>query len=253
MCELFGASLNDPISINGLLAEFFSHSVMHPHGWGLATFSKDSQQSSILTEPIRAIDSQVLKQRLLKEVNENVVLGHIRYATIGKICNENCHPYTAKDRFNRQWTLIHNGTIYSGTQLLPYIGIQKGNTDSERILLYIINKVNLQNTNPTSYERFHILDTIVCEISYRNKLNLIIFDGEQLYVHTNMEKTLYQKEQNGNIFFSTTPLDNFGWSPVQMNTLLVFKDSSLKYVGKSHNHTFVDTINKISSNHNYYI
>lgn len=253
MCELFGANLINEVSINGMIAEFFSHSIMHPHGWGLATFQKNSDIPNIIKEPNRAIDSQVLKQELLKEINNYVVLGHIRYATIGKIKLENCHPYSYKDKFNRQWTLIHNGTIYSGTQLLPYMNVQKGSSDSERILLYLIDKINQKESFPNAYERFRIVNDLVCDLSYRNKLNLIIYDGEQLYIHTNMKDTLYQKIQNGNIFFATVPLDDNGWSTVPMTTLLVYKDGLLVYKGRNHRNEFIKSYGNIQQSQGFYI
>ena len=35
MCELLGISSAKPMDASGFLKEFYSHSVMHPHGWGL--------------------------------------------------------------------------------------------------------------------------------------------------------------------------------------------------------------------------
>ncbi len=253
MCELFGANLLTEISLNGMLAEFFSHSVMHPHGWGLATFQHNSDIPNIIKEPIRAIDSQILKQILKKDIHENVVLGHIRYATIGKIKSENCHPYTYKDKFNRQWTLIHNGTIYADTILSPYKCKQKGSSDSERVLLYIIDKINQFDSPPNAHDRFHALNNVVCELSYRNKLNLIIYDGELFYVHTNMKNTLYHKESDGNSFFATVPLDPDKWLPVPMTTLLAYQNGVLAYRGTNHRHEFFDSYANIQQNQGYYI
>lgn len=253
MCELFGANLLIETSLNGMLAEFFSHSVMHPHGWGLATFKPNSDIPNIIKEPIRAIDSQILKQTLLQDIHEHVVLGHIRYATIGKIESKNCHPYTYKDKFNRQWTLIHNGTIYADTTLLPYKSVQEGSSDSERVLLHIINKVNQHSSPLNACDRFHVLNNVVCELSYRNKLNLIVYDGELLYVHTNMKNTLYQKEINGNMFFATVPLDSDEWLPVPMTTLLAYQNGILMYRGTNHRNEFMDSYANIQQNQGYYI
>ena len=36
MCELFGFSGNTYQEMNDYLDVFYSHSVRHPHGWGLA-------------------------------------------------------------------------------------------------------------------------------------------------------------------------------------------------------------------------
>ena len=42
MCELFGVSSGRRIEVNDLLKEFFSHSVRHPNGWGMAMFYENS-------------------------------------------------------------------------------------------------------------------------------------------------------------------------------------------------------------------
>ncbi|MCR5529980.1 MAG: class II glutamine amidotransferase [Saccharofermentans sp.] len=41
----------------------------------------------------------------------------------------------------RTWTLAHNGTIFEGDLLNRYY-IQNGTTDSERILLYLIDQID---------------------------------------------------------------------------------------------------------------
>ncbi|MCD7839946.1 MAG: class II glutamine amidotransferase, partial [Erysipelotrichaceae bacterium] len=140
MCELFAASLKNPLMLNAYLQEFYTHSVSHPHGWGLACIS--SQSVNIEKEPICAIDSLYLKQRLKAPINSCIVLGHIRYATMGTMEYENSHPYTLKDHKGISWTLMHNGTIFKYSKLDIYTNIQKGTTDSERILYYLIDKIN---------------------------------------------------------------------------------------------------------------
>lgn len=41
MCELFGINAEENCQINEYLKEFFSHSSVHPHGWGLACMEQD--------------------------------------------------------------------------------------------------------------------------------------------------------------------------------------------------------------------
>ena len=55
MCELFGFSGKKRTDLSGLLAEFFSHSVNNPDGWGLASF--DNSQTLIYKERIAAYKS----------------------------------------------------------------------------------------------------------------------------------------------------------------------------------------------------
>lgn len=111
-------------------------------------------------------------------------------ATIGSIKIENCHPFTQRDHTGRQWTLIHNGTIYSVRQLMKYIHTQIGDTDSERISLAMIDEIN-KNKAVTAQQRFDTADRFIISLSKRNKLNLMIYGGELLYVHQNMKDTLY--------------------------------------------------------------
>ena len=74
-------------------------------------------------------------------------LAHIRLATIGNVEQDNCHPFTAVDNSGRTWTLIHNGTIFESDNIGKYVFLQKGETDSERILLYIVDSINKKSAD----------------------------------------------------------------------------------------------------------
>lgn len=137
MCELFGASLNSPIDLRDLLKEFYSHSRKHPHGWGMMRY-KDNHYEAI-SEPVCALESKILGDVVAQTPKQVNLLAHIRLATIGSLKQENTHPFTGKDIEGRDWFLIHNGTIYSGTELISYPQKQKGDTDSERIFLYLMD------------------------------------------------------------------------------------------------------------------
>ena len=110
MCELFGYSGSAPGRLNDLLTEFFSHSCAHPDGWGLAV--PDGGHMEIEKEPLQASRSEYLRERLREPVISALLLAHIRYATIGNVERRNCHPFTGFDNTGRQWTLVHNGTIF---------------------------------------------------------------------------------------------------------------------------------------------
>ena len=140
MCELFGVSANRKIKVNSLLKEFFSHSSEHPNGWGIAVF--DGNNVSIEREPVKAGNSLYLRNRLTARFEVSNMLAHIRRATVGTEMYTNTHPFSKTDESGRTWTLIHNGTIFESPQLSPYQYKQEGTTDSERILLYIVEHVN---------------------------------------------------------------------------------------------------------------
>lgn len=243
MCELFGVSASRKIKLNDLLKTFFEHSVDHPNGWGLAFL--DDLNVSIEREPVRAKDSLYLKNRLTGKLMSARMMAHIRRATIGEISFNNTHPFTKKDESGRTWVLMHNGTIFDCPKLSPYQYKQEGTTDSERILLYIIDQVNksfLQDMNSFDVnERINLIDRIVCRISKGNKLNLLLYDGDYFFVHKNEAGTLFKKEKDDYVIFSTYPLTQDGWEELPMNQLMVYKDGQLVYTGVKHSHTYVQS------------
>lgn len=240
MCELFAISSRNKKTINTELKEFFSHSAEHPHGWGLALIEKD--YFSMEKEPVRALDSMHLKDILERPISSHVALGHIRLATIGNLHLRNCHPFIGIDDSKRQWTLIHNGTIFECEAMQKYVNKQNGDTDSERILLYLIDQMNQkikEVQRPLSEkERFDIIDKMVVMASPENKLNLIIYDGELLYAHTNYLNSLYQRVNEDSITFSTQPLTNENWDPVPFCQLVAYHQEQLIYTGTNHKHAY---------------
>lgn len=245
MCELFGACSQDRYQIDEYLKEFFSHSSSHPHGWGLACM--EGNEISIEKEPMQASKSNYLKERLSVPVRVKTAFAHIRYATIGNVEYKNCHPYTKKDIHGRQWTLIHNGTIFECPKLNRYVSLQNGSTDSERILLYIVEQVNEREKQLgrklAGEERFYLLDSIIAKMSKGNKLNLMLYDGELFYVHTNYANSLYQLEKEHQIVFSTTPLgkEKLEWQPVTFTTLLAYSQGERIFTGTDHGNEYIDS------------
>ena len=136
MCEMLGLSAKRRLSANGILRTFFSHAEQHPHGWGLARFRNDITPL-IEKEPVKATESETLRHILDETIDDPTILAHIRFATVGTMEYANCHPFTATDNRGRIWTLVHNGTMFNGAELNEYVGIQYGDTDSERVLLHL--------------------------------------------------------------------------------------------------------------------
>lgn len=242
MCEIFGACLEKETCVNDFLKVFYSHSGNHPHGWGLACM--DENEVSIEKEALQASKSHYLKGRLSQPISAKAVLAHIRYATVGHVDYCNCHPYSKKDNFSRRWTLIHNGTIFDYSPLNKFIKQQCGETDSERILLYIVEQVNHKQRKSrkplNSEERFELMDNIISDMSKGNKLNLLIYDGEYMYVHTNYANSLHYLELENKIIFSTLPLTNDEWHQVSFTTLLAYKNGRLAFAGTNHKNEYVD-------------
>ena len=218
MCELLGFSSRKRRRRNDLLREFYSHAEAHPHGWGLARFL-DGGAPSIEKEPVCATCSTSLERLLADPVEERTLIAHIRLATVGHIEYKNCHPFTAADNSGRTWTLAHNGTIFNGAHLNDYMGIQYGDTDSERVLLHLVDQINVAQNHRRhaldETERFNVLSAAITELAQGNKLNLLIFDGE------------------------THPLTIGTWAPVPFTSLVSAKDGEIVRTSPPHGHEYI--------------
>ncbi|MBR2546690.1 MAG: class II glutamine amidotransferase [Eubacterium sp.] len=263
MCEIFGITADRKVHANELLREFFSHSSEHRDGWGLVGF--DDGYPSVEKEPVTAKDSAYLKARLAGEISAAHMAAHIRRATCGTQEYENTHPFVRRDAYGRAWTLVHNGHIFEAPVLRQYLDVQKGATDSERILCYIADeagRINGQSgtdghtgnsgsadggtgtaaLTDQAFSRILLVEKISRELSPENKLNFILFDGELMYVHTNEPGGLYVKNNAHSRIFSTKPLDAggvAGWEEVAQNQLHVYKDAAEIYTGRPHGFTYV--------------
>ena len=244
MCEIFCFNSNTPKEVNTCLQCFYNHSENHPDGWGLANMQ--SNEFVIDKEPIKANCSQHLKDILSNPVVGKNVFAHIRLATVGEIVSPNCHPFVRADDNNRSWMLIHNGTIFNYPKLDEYIEKESGDTDSERILLYIIDKINdfegSKGAPSTIRERFNILNDIISDLSKNNKLNLMIFDGDLTYIHSNMKDSLYYLKSDDGFMVATTPLaDDENWIPVELNKLFGLIDGKIIFESEEHENEFILT------------
>ena len=195
-------------------------------------------------EAVSAHDSLVLPELLNHDIKTSVLIAHIRFATIGSISKSNSHPFTTRDSSGREWTMAHNGNIYSGMELLPYLDTQAGETDSERVLLYLTDAMSkaISDTGRSldAVQQAALIDEKIAAIAKRNKLNLLIYDGEVYYIHTNIIDTLYSSKKSSHVCFSTHPLsqDGYLWKKVPMARLFAYKGSQLIYSGQSHGHVF---------------
>lgn len=242
MCELFGVSSRRKIEVNDLLKEFFSHSDKHANGWGMAIFYGNSV--SLEREPVQAIKSTYLKERLQQRISVRNMIAHIRLATRGNMEYVNCHPFVLRDNFDRCWTLAHNGTIFDYPRHSPYLHQQEGKTDSERILYFLVDQVNWRQRELgralTKEERFALLDELVSDMARGNKLNLLIYDGELLYVHTNYANSLYYSQRGDAMLFATVPLDSGSWNAHPFTTLCAYQDGRLVFRGTNHGNEYRD-------------
>jgi predicted glutamine amidotransferase len=117
MCELFGLSADIPERATKSLPVFANrYAQWNPDGWGLA-FYQDSEVK-IIRRPFPASSDTTFFDRV-REAKSKVIIAHLRFATQGEPCMENCHPFHQRC-FGRDWIFAHNGTISSCTHHYEY-------------------------------------------------------------------------------------------------------------------------------------
>jgi glutamine amidotransferase len=255
MCQLFAISADKPVNLRRELKDFFRGSFVHKHGWGYADFG--GRRVYIKRETTPAYVSETARKLSQEGGPFQNAFFHLRYATIGAVEYENSHPLSAMDIMGRTWTIIHNGTIFDGTKTDPYFYQQSGGTDTERLLLYLIDEINkksLAGRVPlTDKERFEVVDRTLQEVAPGNKLNVILSDSEIFYLHGNSRSGsrilgeygkndyLYRSLRDGVALFCTVPLDAEGWEPLPLNTVLAYKDGVQLFGGTAGGVEYIET------------
>jgi glutamine amidotransferase len=229
--------------------EFFTHADENPHGWGLADFS--TREPALIRTAQSALESERAQQLLDKPLALSNALVHIRNATVGPVEDDNCHPFMALDTSGRRWTLIHKGTVFDYSPLNPYFSIQVGSTDSERILLYLIDRLNLAITQKGAplegEERFALFAHVCRDISPGACLNLIVFDSDEFFIHTNYKDAIRVLAGKGIALFCTSALQAAAhmlpeqkWMDVPLCTAFSYKGGVRIRSGRPHSYEYFD-------------
>ena len=229
MCELFAVNAARSVDVGVLLKEFYSHSVEHPHGWGLAWHEADGG-AVLVKEPVAAHESARLANMLQGPVVHRQAVAHIRRATHGNLAYENSHPFVGQDASGVTWVMAHNGALLDESLTAPYRTAGRGETDSERVLLYLLERIERATERKGAplacEERFDTLSGAMGSLSIGNMVNLILDDGECTYIHTNTtEASLFVKFTDDAALFSTRPLgDGQGWMPTRQRCLVAYRN-----------------------------
>ena len=272
MCQIYGVNMSEGINISPFLKCFFAGSDKYRHGWGYADLS--GKVPVIQREPTQGTLSALLTEKLSAPVIMSNAFAHMRYATVGGVTEDNCHPFFRADRFGGVWTFMHQGTVFTDCHN-QYRAVQKGTTDSERILYALVEQINetdgiiLRSKKKSTFcsdrrlltsenfegineevfareyksmsERIETVEKFILSIADGNKLVLAIYDGELLYLHCNYRDFLYIVEYKTGIMFCTVPLIDGDWMPIELNTMFVYKNGTLIYRGTTHEYEYFDT------------
>ena len=223
MCDLFGMSCNaEDRAWKSLTVLANEHSGKNPHGWGIGYF--ENGNAIIEKAPEKAKKSQTFLS-VIEKAKSSVVIAHVRYATKGDSCVENCHPFKGK-LFNRDWIFAHNGTIMNIAHHIR----SKGETDSEQVFHLLLDLVESYQRTGTTHGTFSGIQNgiknafDICGMD--NTLNFLMSDGTILYAfnHYKDKPMFYLKREKpyGSAFLiSTQKLSSESWKRIRPDSLLM--------------------------------
>ena len=149
MCRLFGSRTRSP---SGVSHELFHganalrvQSREHPDGWGLGWYEDGAPRVVRSLTPAHG-DQDF--EKLSRFVTAQTVVAHVRKASIGRVAEENTHPFQ-----RGRWLFAHNGTLpgweAARSKLEAEIdaGLRqelRGETDSERCFLLFLTRLRLR-------------------------------------------------------------------------------------------------------------
>jgi glutamine amidotransferase len=149
MCRLFGQHAHPgfdpcaPLCSAENALRFQSHK--HPHGWGIGWYERGTPVVRRGLLPAHADDAFV---RAARAACAQVVIAHVRDASVGPVAAENTHPF-----HHARWLFAHNGTVarYARSRrvreaILSEIdedlrGAVRGATDSERCFFLFLTRL----------------------------------------------------------------------------------------------------------------
>ncbi len=149
MCRLFAQhasldhDLREPLCTAHNALRTQSHK--HPHGWGIAWYDAGGVRVRRGVMPAHADEAFVEAAR---EARSEIVLAHVRDASVGRVAEENTHPFV-----HGPWLFAHNGTVARfrrvarvrallEAEIHPVLrGAITGDTDSERCFFLFLTRL----------------------------------------------------------------------------------------------------------------
>ena len=254
MCELLGLNFNEKVSPTFSFRGFRNRGEENPDGWGIAYY--EDYKAEIIKEPISAINSPkaeaFMKEKL---IISNIFISHVRFATKGGENFKNTHPFK-RELNGKDYLFAHNGTIRDFNKFELRKFYPDGETDSEYIFCYLMDKISEKNIIQWNEKYSDWLHEQLLEINSNGSLNCLMGDVEHLFcyrdkngwrdlnyvfrkapfevvrlVDEDFEINLAKEKrptQRGYII-ATEPITDENWEKISNGALMVFKNGDLIY------------------------
>ncbi|MDI3497314.1 class II glutamine amidotransferase [Archaeoglobus sp.] len=216
MCELFALSCNRKDRATFSLPLFARYHTPSWDGWGVGYYSG---RHAVVERSTDNPNHSETFRRVITQAMSNVIVAHIRIATTGDVCTENCHPFSYRF-LDRDWLFAHNGHIP-----IDYPTHVDGYNDSARAFSFMMDQMReylegrmFRGIYPAvKHATKALLET------YGGNVNYLLTDGNVLFAfcnHRRMYMLRREKEYGGAILISTQKLSDENWVEIPKNRVL---------------------------------
>lgn len=237
MCELFGMSCQAADRGVYSLKALGEESDWNPHGWGIAYY-QDGQ--GVVERHPEVVGESERFNNLIQEAKSSVMIGHIRWATQGDLCTENCHPFKRR-LLEKDWVFAHNGNISDARCHRR----SEGQTDSEQIFHEMLDDLEEYMSRSGFRGIYPGLKKAIRRVFERYSrnvtFNFLLSDGTHLFAYNHYPgKPLFvskrEKGYGGAIIVSTCELNlnhsDWRWEELPRDRLLVLSEGRILVMGK---------------------
>ncbi len=257
MCQLLGVNASRPSQILSLWSGFQQRggrTDKHGDGWGLSFF--DGKAVRVLKDENSCCDSSLalwLRHCTLRSTN---IIGHIRYATEGKVGLANTHPFT-RELWGRNWVFAHNGALVNFFPKFERFH-PVGETDSERAFCWILDRLveRFPGVTPMTLPPWETLWSVLLdltdELAQYGRLNCLFSYGDFMMVRcsTHLQYIVHKapfpvvqlveekaevdlgrvyEEDTEVVVIATQPLTDEAWERVKPGEMIVFSGGKVVY------------------------
>jgi predicted glutamine amidotransferase len=185
MCELMGMACAMPTDARFYFAGLAARggaTDCHIDGWGIAFLDRKSCRVFIDDQPS---SMSSLAQHIAREpIRSRNTIAHVRKATVGKACIENCHPFV-RQLWGRNWAFAHQGSVHGYTKDLDELFRPVGTTDSEFAFCSLLQDLHkaFGNREPACEEIFECVAQSIGSITEYGSFNFLLSNGELMFAH----------------------------------------------------------------------
>ena len=245
MCQLLGMNANTPTDVMFSFTGLATRADEHKDGFGIAFFEDRGLRHFIDRDG--AIGSPVAQMIKRYPIKSEVVIAHIRKATVGSVALQNCHPFV-RELWGRYWVFAHNGDLKDYHPRLHGQFRPVGDTDSERAFCWLMQELAKAHAGvPTVDELSCTLRELLPQPARHGTFNVLLSNGQALWAHGTTKlwsverahpftaATLADEDLSVDFAAHTTPQDrvavvateplttNEAWVPFEPGELRVFQ------------------------------